>query len=51
MHQMPKLKCFSSQLEVVFGQYIEANCLVKNEDVIGAGPTGDAPTTSELSTI
>ena len=25
--------------------------LVENEDVVGAAPTGDAPTTSELSTI
>ena len=24
---------------------------VENEDVVGAAPTGDAPTTSELSTI
>ena len=24
---------------------------VDNEDVVGAAPTGDAPTTSELSTI
>ena len=26
-------------------------CLVENEDVVGAAPTGDAPTTSEWSTI
>ena len=26
-------------------------CLVENEDVVGAAPRGDAPTTSELSTI
>ena len=25
-------------------------CFVENEDVVGAAPTGDAPTTSELST-
>ena len=24
---------------------------IKNEDVVGAAPTGDAPTTSEWSTI
>ena len=24
-------------------------CYVENEDVVGAAPTGDAPTTSELS--
>ena len=36
---------------MVFAQSIEARCLVENEDVVGAAPTGDAPTTSELSTI
>ena len=36
-HQNPKLKCFSSLLE--------------NEDVVGAAPIGDAPTTSEWSII
>ena len=30
---------------------MEARCLVDNEDVVGAAPTGDAPTSSELSTI
>ena len=30
---------------------IEAKCWVENEDVVGAAPTGDAPTTSEWSTI
>ena len=46
---MPKLKCFSSRLAVVFAQYmyIEAKCQMENEDVVGAAPTGDAPTTSE----
>ena len=29
---------------------IQARCRVKNEDVVGAAPTGDAPTTSEWST-
>ena len=29
----------------------EVRCYVKNEDVVGAAPTGDAPTTSEWSTI
>ena len=38
-------------LAVVFAQSIEAMCWVENEDVVGAAPTGDAPTTSELSTI
>ena len=36
---------------VVFAQSIEARCSFENEDVVGAAPTGDAPTTSELSTI
>ena len=51
MRQIPKLKCFSSRLVVVFAQSIEARCLVENEDVIGAPPIGDAPATSEWSTI
>ena len=51
MHQNPKLKCFSYQLAVTFSQYIEAECKVENEDVVGAALTGDAPTTSEWSTI
>ena len=51
MHQITKLKWFSSRLEVVFGQSFEAKCSVENEDVVGAAPTGDAPTTSEWSTI
>ena len=49
-HQIPKVKCFSSRLAVVFAQSAEAMCEVKNEDVVGAAPTGDAPTTSEWST-
>ena len=32
-------------------QSIEARCEVENEDVVGAAPAGDAPTTSEWSTI
>ena len=51
MHQIPKLKCFLSRLAVVFVQYIEAKCYMENEDVVVAVPTGDAPTTSEWSTI
>ena len=50
-HQIQKLKCFSSHPAVVFSQFIEARCYVENEDVNGAAPTGDAPTTSEWSTI
>ena len=50
-HQIPYLKCFSSCLAVIFMQSIEARCSVENEDVVGAAPTGDAPTTSLWSTI
>ena len=35
----------------VFAKYVEARWWVENEDVVGAAPTGDAPTTSEWSTI
>ena len=35
----------------VFAESLEARCQVENEDVVGAAPTGDAPTTSERSTI
>ena len=41
----------SSRLTAVFAQSIEARCQVHNEDVVGAAPTGDAPTTSEWSII
>ena len=33
----------------LFSQSIQARCQVKKEDVVGAAPTGDDPTTSELS--
>ena len=32
-------------------QYIEAKCWMQNENVVGAVPTGDAPTAPEWSTI
>ena len=51
MHQIPNHKWFSSRLEVVFAQSNEFRCLVENEDVVEAAPAGDAPTTSEWSTI
>ena len=35
----------------VFAEYLEARCWVENDDVVGAVPTGDAPTISEWSTI
>ena len=38
-------------LAVVFAQSIEAWCEVENKDVVGAALIGDAPTTSEWSTI
>ena len=38
-------------LQLFFSQSIEARCYVENEDVVGAAPTGDAPTTSEWWTI
>ena len=50
-HQIPKLKCFSFRHVVVFAQSIEVMWYVENGDVIGAAPTGDAPTTSEGSSI
>ena len=51
MRQIPRFKCFSSRLAIVFAQYIEAKCWVENEDVVGAALPGDAPATSEWSTI
>ena len=49
-HQIQNLKCFSSRLAVDFAQSTEARFQVENEDVVGAVPTGDAPTTNEWST-
>ena len=40
-----------SHLAVVIAQSIEARCSVKNDGVVGAVQTGNAPTTSEWSTI
>ena len=48
---MPKLELFSSPLAVVIVESIEARFQVENEDVVGAAPTDDAPTTPEWSTI
>ena len=47
--QILKLKCFMSDLATDFVHSIETRCLVENEDVLGAVPTGDAPTTYEWS--
>ena len=46
-HQIPNFKCFLSRLAFVFSRSIEARCYADNEDVVGAAPTGDAPTISE----
>ena len=51
MHQIPKFKWFLSLLAIVCAQSIEAGCKFGNEDVVGAAPTGDAPTTSECTAI
>ena len=34
-------KKISPRLAVVFAHYVEAMCLVENEDVVGAAPTGN----------
>ena len=46
MHQIPTFKRFSYSLAAVFDESLEARYQVENEDVVGAAPTGDAPTTS-----
>ena len=47
----PTLRRFSFWFAAVFAESLEARCQVEYEDVVGAAPTGDAPTTSEWSTI
>ena len=37
----------NSNCNAFFAESLEARCQVENEDVVGAAPTGDAPTTSE----
>ena len=49
-HQIPKLRYFLVRLAFVLVQTILDRCYVENEDVDGAAPTGDAPTSSEWST-
>ena len=51
MHQIPNFNCFLSRLVFVFDVSIKTKYYVENEDVVGAVPTGNAPTTSEWSTI
>ena len=46
-----KHKWLWSRLAVASAQSIWLRGYVKNEDVVGAAPTGDAPTTSERSKI
>ena len=46
-HTKSQFECFSSLHAVGFAYSIEARCLVENEDVVGAAPTGDGPTTSK----
>ena len=41
----------SCRLAFVFIESMEARYYVEYEDVVGAAPTGDAPTTSQWSTI
>ena len=50
-HQIPNFKSLLSRLAVFFVHSIEARYWIENEDGVGAAPTGDAPTTSEWSTI
>ena len=45
------LKYSRTVLRLSLPNFLEASCQVENEDVVGAAPTGDAPTTSEWSTI
>ena len=45
------LKDYRTVLRLSWPESLEARCQVENEDVVGAAPTGDAPTTSEWSTI
>ena len=45
------LKKLSCCLAAFFAKSLEARCQVENEDVVWAAPTGDAPITSEWSTI
>ena len=50
-HQIPTLNTLSYCYAASFAESLEARCQVDNEDVVGAAPTGDAPTTSQWSTI
>ena len=49
-HQIPNFKCFLFHLAFVFVQSVEARYYGDNEDIVEV-PMGDAPTTSEWSTI
>ena len=45
------LKYSRAVLRLSLPNLLKPRCQVENEDVVGAAPTGDAPTTSEWSTI
>ena len=49
--QSQNLKVSRLILQLSFVESFEVMYKVENEDVVGAAPTGDAPTTSEWSTI
>ena len=51
MHQIPTLERISNCLAVVFAESLEARGQAENEYAVVEAPTGDAPTTSEWSTI
>ena len=51
MHLIPTLQRSLYCLAAVFAESLKARYKLENEDVVGAAPTGDAPTTSEWSTI
>ena len=48
---IPQHSRFSYCLAAFFAESLEARCQVENEHVVGAALTGDAPTSSEWSTI
>ena len=49
--QSPNINVSRLVLQLSLPNPLKPGCWVENEDVVGAAPTGDAPTTSEWSTI
>ena len=49
--QSPNINVSRLVLQLSLPNLLKPWCQVKNEDVVGAAPTGDAPATSEWSTI